>query len=57
MPDVLGRSLAQAATLLRQRGLEMEINGSGFAVRQEPAAGEYAAMDTVVKVYFEMPNP
>lgn len=57
VPDVLGRSLAQAATLLRQRGLEMEINGSGFAVRQEPAAGEYAAMDTVVKVYFEMPNP
>ena len=57
VPDVLGQSLAQAATLLRQRGLEMQINGSGFAVRQQPAAGSYAASGNVVQVYFEMPNP
>jgi len=57
VPDVLGESLAQAATKLRQRGLEMQIEGSGFAVRQEPAAGEYAAQGSVVKVKFEMPNP
>ena len=57
VPDVLGQSLAQAGTLLRQRGLEMQIEGSGLAVRQEPSAGEYAARGTVVKVRFEMPNP
>ena len=57
VPKVLGESLAQAASLLRQRGLEMQIEGSGFAVRQEPAAGEYAARGSIVKVSFEMPNP
>ncbi len=57
VPDVLGESLAQAATKLRQGGLEMEIDGTGYAVRQEPAAGEYAAQGSVVKVKFEMPNP
>ena len=57
VPDVLGQSLAQAATLLRQRGLEMQIDGSGFAVRQEPAAGEYAAQGSIVKVTFDLPSP
>ena len=57
VPDVLGENLAQAATLLRQRGLEMQIDGTGLAVRQEPAAGEYAAWGSVVKVQFAMPNP
>ena len=57
VPDVQGKSLAQAASLLRQRGLEMQIDGNGFAVRQEPAAKEYVALGTVVKVKFEMPNP
>ena len=57
VPDVIGENLAQAATLLRQRGLEMQIDGTGLAVRQEPAAGEYAAWGSVVKVQFAMPNP
>ena len=57
VPDVLGHSLAQAATLLRQRGLEMQIDGSGLAIRQEPAAGAYAARGTIVKVTFDLPNP
>ena len=57
VPDVKGQSLAQTATLLRQRGLDMMIDGAGFAVRQEPAAGEYAAQGSVVKVTFEWLNP
>ncbi|MDD5897922.1 MAG: PASTA domain-containing protein, partial [Clostridia bacterium] len=57
VPDVLGHSLAQAATLLRQRGMEMQIDGSGLAIRQEPAAGTYAARGTIVKVTFDLPNP
>lgn len=57
VPDVSGQSIAQAASLLRQRGLDMEIDGTGFATRQDPAAGAFAPPDTVVKVNFEMPNP
>lgn len=56
-PDVSGKSIASAASLLRQRGLEMEIDGSGFAVSQEPAAGSFLAPDSVVLVHFELPNP
>ena len=57
LPDVSGKSIASAASLLRQRGLEMEIDGSGFAVSQEPAAGSFLAPDSVVLVHFELPNP
>ncbi|MDY3244644.1 MAG: penicillin-binding transpeptidase domain-containing protein [Candidatus Limiplasma sp.] len=57
VPDVSGKSIAYAASLLRQRGLEMEIDGSGFAVSQEPAAGSFLAPDSVVLVHFELPNP
>ena len=57
LPDVAGLPIAQAASLLRQRGLEMEMKGSGFAVRQEPVSDEYVPQGTVVKVSFEMPAP
>lgn len=57
VPDVSGKSIASAASLLRQRGLEMEIDGSGFAVSQEPAAGSFLAPDSVVLVHFELSNP
>ena len=57
VPDVAGMPIAQAASLLRQRGLEMEMTGTGFAVRQEPASDEYVPEGTVVKVSFEMPTP
>ncbi len=57
VPDVEGLSIARAASLLRQRGLDMTIEGTGFAIRQEPAAGQYVEQGGVVKVVFEMPNP
>ena len=57
VPELSGLSLAEAASLLRQRGLEMEIDGSGFAVSQQPAAGAFVTPDTVVKVTFVFPNP
>ncbi len=57
VPDVLGQSIAQAASLLRQRGLDMTIEGTGFATRQDPAAGEFITTGGVVTVEFEMPNP
>lgn len=57
VPDVSGLSVVQAASLLRQRGLETEISGDGYAVRQNPAANDFAAPGTVVTVTFELPNP
>ena len=55
VPDVLGLSMAEAARQLRARGFEMEIAGSGLAVRQSPAAGGYAPGGSTVKVTFELP--
>ncbi|MBP3647674.1 MAG: PASTA domain-containing protein [Clostridia bacterium] len=57
VPDVIGESIAQAATLLRQRGLDMEITGTGFAVLQKPAQGEFVPQGTSIQVQFEMPSP
>lgn len=57
VPDVLGQSIAQAASLLRQRELEMEIDGTGYATKQDPAAGSFVQREQTVKVTFEMPNP
>ena len=56
VPDVRGLSIVEAARLLRQRELEMEIQGSGIAVSQGPAAGEYVPRGQVVTVNFQMPN-
>ena len=55
VPDVKGLSMVEAARQLRARGLEMEIAGSGLAVKQEPGAGSYAALGSTVKVTFELP--
>lgn len=57
VPDVKGLSIAEAASLLRLRELEMTIDGSGFAVEQAPAAGEFVSPGTNVNVTFVFPNP
>lgn len=56
VPDVQGLSIVEAGRTLRARGLEMEISGSGLAVRQEPGAGNYAALGGTVKVTFQLPQ-
>jgi beta-lactam-binding protein with PASTA domain len=56
VPDVRGLSMVEAARLLRQRELEMAIEGSGIAVSQAPAPGEYVPREQVVTVNFQMPN-
>ncbi len=57
VPELKGLSIAEAATLLRRRGLEMTIDGSGFATVQTPAAGEFVPPGTTVEVTFVFPNP
>ena len=53
VPDVRGLSMVDASRVLRARGLQMELAGSGLAVKQTPAAGAYAPPGTKVKVQFE----
>jgi len=55
VPDVRGLSVVEASRALRARGLEIQLEGSGVAVRQIPAAGSYAAQGSTVQVLFEMP--
>ncbi len=55
VPDVKGLSMVEASRQLRARGFDMEITGSGLAVRQTPSGGSYAPGGSVVKVTFELP--
>ena len=55
VPDVMGMSVLEANKLIRAYGLEMQIEGSGLAVRQDPAAGEYVLPTQVVTVLYESP--
>jgi len=56
VPDVRGMSMVEAGRAVRARGFEMEVSGSGLAVRQEPAAGSFARLGSTVKVLFELPQ-
>ncbi|MBQ9263305.1 MAG: PASTA domain-containing protein [Clostridia bacterium] len=56
VPSVKGLSMVEAGRQIRARGLEMEITGTGLAVRQEPGAGSYAPLGSTVKVTFELPQ-
>lgn len=56
VPDVKGLPIVEAARLLRQRELEMLIEGSGIAVSQAPAAGEFLERGQPVAVAFQMPD-
>ncbi len=56
VPDVTGKSIVEASRTLRARYLFMEMEGTGLAVRQTPAANTYAAANSTVLVRFELPN-
>lgn len=56
VPDVRGMSMVEAGRMLRARGFDMEVTGSGLAVRQEPGAGSFAALGDRVKVTFALPQ-
>ena len=55
VPNVKGLSMVEAGRQLRARGFEMEIAGSGLAIKQEPAANTFAPPGSRVKVTFELP--
>lgn len=56
VPDIIGRSMKDAATILSQAGLAIEIVGSGYAVASEPVKGSGAHKGERVRVWFEPPR-
>ncbi len=55
VPDVYGRSVLEANRLLRSYGLKLQIEGSGLAKAQNPAAGAEVWPTTAILVEFETP--
>lgn len=55
VPDVSGKTLRDAATLLALTGLRLEAEGSGVAYEQSIAPGEKVVAGTVVRVKFRPP--
>ncbi len=52
VPDVSGLSIIDASRQLRARNLTLEIDGSGLAVSQRPAADTFVAPGSTVTVVF-----
>jgi cell division protein FtsI (penicillin-binding protein 3) len=55
MPDFSGMGLREVFTRTRELGVLVEVEGSGFAVSQEPSPGTPIEKGTTVKVQFESP--
>ncbi len=53
VPDLIGKSDVDCARLLRQRGLILNMTGTGSCVEQSPAAGEYVPPGESILVNFE----
>ncbi len=53
VPDVLGCSDVDCARLMRQRGLQVELTGTGLCVKQVPAAGEYVHPGDTIRLTLE----
>ncbi|ADL07708.1 stage V sporulation protein D [Thermosediminibacter oceani] len=56
VPDLTGRTIREASEILNAVGLKIDIDGSGFAARQNPPPGAEVDIGTVVKVFFEPPS-
>lgn len=57
VPNVVGRTVAEAALLLEAAGLHLVVEGTGLAVSQDPPAGSSVAAGTPVTVRFQAPGP
>jgi cell division protein FtsI (penicillin-binding protein 3) len=51
-PDFLGMTVREAMAEAAARGLELDMNGAGLAVRQEPPAGTPVQAGTTVRLSF-----
>ncbi|HHT66221.1 MAG: penicillin-binding transpeptidase domain-containing protein [Caldicoprobacterales bacterium] len=53
VPDLSRKSIREANNILTSAGLKLRTQGSGLAVRQEPAAGTMVEAGTTITVQFE----
>jgi beta-lactam-binding protein with PASTA domain len=53
VPDVSGRSARAALRALAKQGFEVELEGSGRVVTQQPAAGFAVAAGSTVRLTLE----
>ncbi len=56
VPDVVGRTMRDAAVSLGQAGLVIVVEGSGIATQQQPAAGTHVECGERVVVKFTLPR-
>ncbi len=53
LPDLKGKSIREASQILHFMDLQLEIEGEGFAIKQEPLPGTRVKKGSIIKVYFE----
>lgn len=51
-PDFRGKTLAEVLKIAAERGIEVRLAGSGWAVRQDPEAGAPLAGEPLCRVWF-----
>lgn len=55
LPDLRGFTIREASEVLSWLGLQLDAEGSGIAVRQQPESGAVVEDGSVIKVYFGSP--
>jgi beta-lactam-binding protein with PASTA domain len=53
VPNLVGKSLKEAALLLGAKGLAVNPVGTGFVARQDPAPGTEVPLGAAVTLYLE----
>lgn len=56
VPDLKGKTILEANAILKSLGLELKVNGSGIAVKQNLAKDTVVPYGTVIEVDFEPPK-
>lgn len=54
VPQVIGKTIAEAEAMLKQVGLNINVSGSGKVVSQDPPSGTHVEQGTIIRV--EMDN-
>ena len=56
VPDVLGLTLNQAIHRLRERSLDLNVDGAGVVVHQSPEGGRLVPLNTSIKIELKRPS-
>jgi len=56
MPDFKGLTIREALRIAKVRSIDLDVSGSGWAVRQLPEAHSVLGGERVCKIVFEMKN-